>query len=559
MKEILQNQKPESRFLRRIFEIIPGFLSWFTIIAIFPLSHFVPVFVALFVILYDLSWLIKVIHISAHLVYSYQQTRITWKTNYTVLLENISHPAKRQKEIADQIAQQKANASDNSLLHVRREVHKLERELKEISERLTLGNVPNWEDIYHVVLFPTVKESFEVLDSSLAALARSDYPLEKIIVVMAFEDRAGEHGRKNAELVQQKYGPVFHAVYSYFHPSNIPGEMKAKSSNMTYAMHQFEAVVALKNIPHENIIVSAFDADTQVAREYIGCLTYHYVKNSDRTRSSYQPIPVYHNNIWDVPAMARVSALGSTFWQMIEASRPQRLITFSSHATSYVALKEVDYWPVDVISEDSQIFWRCYLHYNGKYRVEPMFTTVSMDATDAETYFKALVAQYNQKKRWFWGIENFPYICMGFIENKKISLRDKISQSFRMVDSFYTLATAPIILALGGWLPNVLGGQDFLNSVVSQNLILLTSLLTTLALVGLLTTFIISMSIIPTRPTHRPRHMSIIMILQWVLVPIVTVIFGSIPAIDSQTRLMLGKRLGEFWVAEKTRKVPKSA
>jgi len=59
--------------------------------------------------------------------------------------------------------------------------------------------------------------------------------------------------------------------------------------------------------------------------------------------------------------------------------------------------------------------------------------------------------------------------------------------------------------------------------------------------------------LLPERPKEHKAYKYLYMILQWILVPFTLIVFGSFPATDAQTRLMLGKYLG-FHVTEKIRK-----
>jgi hypothetical protein len=61
------------------------------------------------------------------------------------------------------------------------------------------------------------------------------------------------------------------------------------------------------------------------------------------------------------------------------------------------------------------------------------------------------------------------------------------------------------------------------------------------------------MVLLPPRPKKYSVWRSVMMYVQWVFVPFVSVIFGSLPAVEAQTRLMLGQYL-EFWVTPKARK-----
>jgi ACR3 family arsenite efflux pump ArsB len=71
-------------------------------------------------------------------------------------------------------------------------------------------------------------------------------------------------------------------------------------------------------------------------------------------------------------------------------------------------------------------------------------------------------------------------------------------------------------------------------------------------MVGLIINAIMYTVMLPPKPSQRGHWYYLIMVLQWVIFPFTMIIFGSIPAIEAQTRLLLGGkyRLG-FWVTEK--------
>lgn len=527
--------------VRRFFSILPGALSWTTLIGLTVLAFVVPYWIAIFVIVYDVYVLIRAIYISVHLVYAYYRQNKMRDIDWIERCQNITRGL---DEYLKQTSQYHQNHSDwvtrqlfNDLL---------------LTKRSNVDILP-WDQVHHVIILPTYNESLDVLRHSLTSLADTHFPSSRMHVVVGFEARAGQAAQQRADILTAEFGHQFGSFLTTCHPDNLPGEKRVKSANATWAIQAMEKVLQTKNIPVDYVLVSNFDSDTVVGRSYFSYLTYKFITHHDRYHVSYQPLPMYHNNVWDAPSFSRVIAAGSTFWQMIESTRPERLVTFSSHSMTLRALREVGYWQTDIISEDSRIFWQCLLRYNGHYRTEPLYTSVSMDAALADSWWQTLINQYKQKRRWAWGIENFPYLMAGFFRNRQISLRTKLTYTIRTLEGHYSWATTPIIIAGLGWLPVFFGGPEFHSTVLSYSLPYVTRTIMTIAMFGLLVSTTLSLLLLPSRPSHVSRWKYLPMTLQWALFPLIATILSAFPALDAETRLMLGRDLN-FNVMQKTRK-----
>lgn len=536
------NRERENRQYRA-FEILPGALTYVTLLGAVIFSYLAPSWVAIYIILFDIYWVLKAINTAIHLLSSFFKLKLHAAYDWR----------KRVEELKD--LQNYKQTMRQQILHA--ETRSKKADLKQELFRLDKINFTNrlldFRKVYHLVIVATYKESLEILDRSILSVLESDFPKDQIIFVLGTEERDYERAKRNGEILTQRYGKSFLRFEVVMHPDGIPGEAAVKGANLTYAARNMLPVLDELEIGHDQVIVSAFDSDTIVSRNYFSYLTYTFLTAEKPYRTSYQPMPLYNNNIWDAPAITRVVAVANSFWQMVEASRPDRLVTFSSHALTLRALKDVDFWPADIIPDDSRIFWKCFLYYHGDYRTKPLFTNLSFDAMLDETYIKTLVGQYKQKRRWAWGVSEIPYVISHALSDHKIPFWKKFIYIERLIEGHYFWATASIIIAILGWLPLLLGSGKFGNDILAFNLPLLTRSIMQIATAFLIFSVYINMVLLPKKPTQYSSWRTVNMILQWIFVPIVSTIFGSLPAIDAQTRLMLGRYM-EFWVTPKTRK-----
>ena len=496
----------KERIIYRALEILPGGASWLTLALIVLLSWLEPVWMAVFTMVFVIYWLFRTFYFSFHLSACYRQMKKHEKIDWLEKLKTL--PAHHS----------------------------------------------SWQSIYHLIVLPTHQEPLEIIRETFFSLLKSDYPKDKMFVVLACEERAGEKTREAAEMIGREFKDKFGKLLVTFHPDNLPGEIKGKGANESWGARQAKnLIIDPLRIPYKNVIFSSFDVDTCVFPKYFSCLTHHYLTVESPIRASFQPVPLFINNIWQAPPISRVFSFSATFWQMMCQERPEKLLTFSSHSMSFQALVDVDFRQTNVVSDDSRIFWQCFLKYDGDYRVVPLYYPISMDANVAPTFFRTIKNVYKQQRRWAYGAGDVAYFIFGFLKNKKIPLNKKISLGGSVFEGHWSWATNSIMIFLLGWLPLLLGGESFSQTILSYNLPQLTSRLLTLAMLGLLGSVYFSMMMLPPKPPSLGKKKYLFFVLEWFLLPVVMIFFTSLPALDAQTRWIFGKYMG-FWVTPKIRK-----
>jgi len=489
----------------RVLEMIPGFLVWLTFIGIVIFSFIRPLGVIYFIIAFDVYWVLRIMYMMIYIVVSWHRYRRYLKIDWF------------------------------------NEVKNLEK---------------NYNDYYHLIFLPTYKEPYTVVEKPILAIENSKYDLEKFIIVLAGEERDKDNFFQIAEEIRQKHADKFLKFLITIHPKDIPDELPGKGSNTHYAATQAQKLVDELGLDYSKVIVSNFDIDTCVHPQYFACLTYQYLTHPNPTRASYQPIAIYNNNIWESNPVVRVVASSTTFWLLTDLARAQRLFTFSSHSMSFRALVDVGFWDKTIVTEDSRIFLQGLVRYDGDYETVPMYIPVYMDTVDIGRFWRSLKNQYKQMRRWAWGVEHFPWMVKQFWfkggMGKKVPFLKKIYYLWNQTEGVYSWATAPVIILIAGRLPLWLANDSERATALFQNSPHVLALLMRLAMIGLIVIAILYTLMLPIKPKESPWYNYLIMILQWILAPFTLIAFGSLPATDAQTRLMLGGRfrLG-FWVTEK--------
>jgi len=508
----------------RAFEILPGAISWSILLSPFVFSIFAPHLITYFIIGYLLLWFVKAVGLNVRSLQGFKMLDNQQKYPWPRMLE----------ELQSGPVDQRGDEPSWHQSHV---------------ERLATGPViVKPDDIFHALVVATYNESREILEPTILSILASEYDAKKMILVLAYEERGGAEVGEQAKALIAEYAPQFKHAMAVEHPKDMPGEVIGKGGNITFAGRELQKYLAEEGIKPLNVIVTTLDADNRPHKYYLPALSYLYVVCPDPIHVSFQPIPMFTNNIWDAPAPTRVIATGNTFWNVVLSMRPHMIRNFSSHAQSMQALIDTDFWSVRTIVEDGHQFWRTYFRYDGQHDVYPLYIPIYQDAVLSTTFLKTLKAQFVQLRRWAWGASDVAYVLeMGFFRKNKLPRFDLIAKFLRLLEGHISWATAPLILAFSAFVPLLFNPQDY----AANQLPVIASRIQTVALLGIFVTLFLSLKLLPPKPARYKRHRTIFMVLQWVMLPVTTVAYNGFSGLYSQTRLMFGWYLGKFDVTEK--------
>ncbi len=510
----------------RFFEIVPGAITW-TMITLPILLSLINVKLAAFCILmYLLVNFARVFAVTIRAMQGYRTMRRYQKLDWNMFLNELSN-----KKIPDSEYESRPDWHRHLVA-------------REVERKAPMPA----NDILHAVIIATYNESRETLEPTIQSVLSSNYPMEQVIFVLAYEERGGTEVEKQAKQLVREYKNRFKFAMSVKHPDKMPGEIIGKGGNVTYAARRLVEYLDEKSIDIDRVVVTTLDSDNRPDPQYLASLSYVYAAYDDPHHASVQPISMYTNNIWDAPAPMRVLATGNSFYNIVMSVRPHILRNFSAHAQTLRALVDTDFWSVRTIVEDGHQFWRSYFCFDGNYRVLPLYIPIYQDAVLSETYRKTLKAQFYQLRRWTWGASDVAYVVdQGFFKPNKVPRADLLMKTFRLLEGHITWAVGPLLLLLSGFVPALFHPQSY----AAYELPLIVSRVQTFALLGAFASIFVALKTLPPKPARYGRHRHLYMILQWAYLPVTTLAYNSFAALYSQTRLMFGLYLSKFDVTEK--------
>ena len=541
------------RVLGRLLEMVPGTISWAVLILPIWLSFSYPSLVAYFVLSFNFYWLCRALWFSGAVIVAFRRIRRVLATDWEARLARLDGLVARRAEIEGRMAGLEGRAATLGISSGGRvsaeERRRAKQELEDLRMVLALPEPPPGADeLIHLALIPTYTEPLEKLRHTVRALAEAEWPRERKIVAIITRE-TDEGGIANVRALQAEFADAFAEFIHILDPLE-PGIVVGKSSAMAWGgRFLYRLLVRERGMDPRRIMITDLDADYRVHPHYFTYLAWMHLTDANRETQLYQPIPYFHNNLWQAPLLQRLFAAVLTQLQMWRSVLPEKLQSFGSYSTTLHLVHDVGYWATDAIPEDSRFYWKSYFRYGDRFRAVPLFIPIYGDAVRARGYWRSMTEQYLQARRWAWGVTDIPYVIENALRHPEIPFWSRFWRIANLFGEHINWAIAPFVIMFGATVP-LLINPAFAETTLGQNLPLYASVMLTLALISLFVLVVVEHFIAPPRPAEWGLPQRVLSHVQWLGLPVVGILFSNLPALDAQTRLLTGRYL-EYRVTEK--------
>jgi len=492
------------QFGDRLFEAAPGLTTWILLLA----PAWIPIvfhssgalFVAGVVLVYDIYWLLRSITVVGGVYSTLHRMRGDMKKDWLALC------------VGD-----RDQGGDDPLQYI------------------------------HLCVIPTYTEPYHVLEKTVQAIVDSNYPSQlKMVGIITRE--TDKPGWENVALLKEKFGDRLGGFYHIKDPLE-PGIVIGKSAAMNWGGRWMVRVLTEEGHDLSKVLITDLDSDYRVHPQYFPWISFHHAREPLRDYVIWQPVPLFHNNIWQVPMAVRVMSAATSQWQMFLHSQPHRLIAFSSYTCSLEFVHRMGYWDKDVIPEDSRFYWKAFFAFGARFSVKSVYLPIYGDSPNSRDYASTHMSQYNQIKRWAWGVTDVPYVLARLFKHPEIPRWLRFRRFSNLFANHLNWVFLPLLLMFGASVP-LWVSTDFSLTDLGQTLWSASGLLLTTTLSTVVFFMYFEFLILPPKPANWPLWKKAGVHVQYLAYPVIGLVMSVLPALEAHTRLLLGRNL-EYKVTEK--------
>ncbi len=406
---------------------------------------------------------------------------------------------------------------------------------------------PDPLDLHHLSIIPTYTEPYHVLEATVRAIVDANYPADKKLVAIITRE-TDKPGWENVARLKAQFGGQLGGFYHVKDPLE-PGIVIGKSAAMNFGGRWMVSELRAAGLDLTKVLCTDLDSDYRVHPQYFAWISYHHALEPLRDYVIWQPVPLFHNNIWQVPTAVRVVSGSTSQWQMFLHTRKHRLVAFSSYTCTLRFVHDVGYWDKDVIPEDSRFYWKAFFTFGERFSVKSVWLPIYGDSPKARDYAATHASQYNQIKRWAWGITDVPYVLARLHKHPEIPLRLRLFRFGNLFVNHLSWIFLPLFLLFGASAP-IWVSLDFATTDLGNDLWRLSGLILSATTSTVIVLIWVEYKLLPPPPANWHPLRRFLVFLQYFSYPVVGLVLSVLPALEAHTRLLLGKYL-EYRVTEK--------